>query len=212
MTQCGPCGPLPAVQPAGVVTIVQGYEKIFFFNLFYQFAGVPYDLTGATQIVVSLPAAPGGPAPAASVNEYLTPQLVLETTGNITASSDQLTNLASVVGLFVGQVIVATGVPTGTTILSLSGSTATMSQDATATTTGVLVTVNTATNVAIAGAAGAGAVQVTVPAADSARLLINPYPPQYQDLQVSVTNANGSISAFVLSSVINIIAPPFGVV
>jgi hypothetical protein len=62
---------------------------------------------------------------------------ILVTTGNITASSNQLTALASVVGLSNGDYIFATGIPQNTTILNISGSTVTMSQNATLNGTGI---------------------------------------------------------------------------
>lgn len=58
-------------------------------------------------------------------------QPVLIATGDITVNSNQLTNLSSTVGLAVGQYIVATGVPAGTTIVSIAGPIVTMSEDAT---------------------------------------------------------------------------------
>jgi hypothetical protein len=64
------------------------------------------------------------------------------TTGDISSGSDQLTNLASVGSIAPGMIVTGTGIPTGTTILELAGSTATMSQDATATTVGVTVNIN----------------------------------------------------------------------
>ncbi len=64
---------------------------------------------------------------------------ILNTTGNITLSSNQLTGLASTTGLATGQYIFGAGIPTNTTVLSIAGSTVTMSQEATATTTGVSV-------------------------------------------------------------------------
>jgi len=63
----------------------------------------------------------------------------VRTTGNITSGLPTLSALAITAGLAVGNTIVATGVPAGTTILSISGSTLTMSANATATTVGVAV-------------------------------------------------------------------------
>lgn len=52
------------------------------------------------------------------------------TTGNIANASNQLTNLASMTGIVAGQAITGAGIPVGTTVSSLSGSTVTMSQNA----------------------------------------------------------------------------------
>ncbi len=67
----------------------------------------------------------------------------LTTTGNIVDLSNQLTNLASTTGLAFGQFIVGNGIPVGTTVLAISGTTVTMSNNATANTTGVSVIFNT---------------------------------------------------------------------
>ena len=68
---------------------------------------------------------------------------ILVTTGNIAASSNQLTNLPSVTGLSDGDYVFGTGIPTGTTILSIAGSgpyTITMSKEATLNGTGIGIT------------------------------------------------------------------------
>lgn len=65
---------------------------------------------------------------------------ILVTTGNISPASDQLTSLASTAGLSNGDFVFATGIPAGTTILNIIGSTVTLSQDATLTGTGIAVT------------------------------------------------------------------------
>lgn len=62
---------------------------------------------------------------------------ILVTTGNITASSNQLTSLGSVAGLSNGDYIFATGIQQGTVILSIVGSTITMSKEATLNGTGI---------------------------------------------------------------------------
>ena len=62
---------------------------------------------------------------------------ILSTTGNVTVSSNQLTSLASVVGLANGDLIVGTGIPSNTTITNISGSTVTMSANSSATATGL---------------------------------------------------------------------------
>jgi len=65
---------------------------------------------------------------------------VLATTGNISNNSYSLTSLASTTGLKVGMAISGTGIPAGTYIEAISGSTVTMTQKATASTTGLNVT------------------------------------------------------------------------
>jgi hypothetical protein len=65
--------------------------------------------------------------------------ITLTTTGDTTSGSDQLTNLASTMGLAPSQVITGAGIPVGTTILSIAGSTVTMSANATASGIGVSV-------------------------------------------------------------------------
>lgn len=64
---------------------------------------------------------------------------ILVTTGNITVGSDQLTSLASVVGLSIGDYIFVTGVPTYATVLNIVGNVVTMSEEATLNGTGVTV-------------------------------------------------------------------------
>ncbi|CAM6005517.1 unnamed protein product [Sphagnum balticum] len=65
---------------------------------------------------------------------------LLVTTGTTTATTDQLT-LASVSGIANGDIIFATGVPTGTTIVNISGSVVTMSQVATLSGSGIGVSI-----------------------------------------------------------------------
>lgn len=62
---------------------------------------------------------------------------ILITTGNILTGSNQFTSLGSVVGLAAGNVIFGVGIPQGTTIISIVGSTVTMSLEATLTGTGI---------------------------------------------------------------------------
>jgi hypothetical protein len=76
---------------------------------------------------------------------------VLNTMGNITVSTNQLTNLASTTGLAIGQLIMGTGIPTATTIINIVGTTVTMSGVATATTTGVMVSFYSAGQITQAG-------------------------------------------------------------
>lgn len=61
------------------------------------------------------------------------------TTANISTGSNQLTAIAALAGVSPGATIFATGVPAGTYILSVNGSSATMSAPATSTTTGVSI-------------------------------------------------------------------------
>jgi hypothetical protein len=67
---------------------------------------------------------------------------VLSTTGNTSNGSNMLTSLASIVGVLKGQAIVASGVPTGTFVDSVSGTTVIMSQNATANNTTTAVAFN----------------------------------------------------------------------
>lgn len=69
------------------------------------------------------------------------------TTGNTSIGSNQLTSLASVAGIGAGQLIDMSGVPAGTTVLSILGSTVTMSANATTANTGAAVTFNESLNV-----------------------------------------------------------------
>lgn len=61
------------------------------------------------------------------------------TTGN-THSNTTLDSLASASGIVVGQTVTGTGIPSGTTVSAISGTTVTLSQAATATATGVSIT------------------------------------------------------------------------
>ena len=60
----------------------------------------------------------------------------LETTGNWDATSSEVTNLASVSGLNVGDLAVGTGIPADTTVLSIDGSSCVLSNVPTSTQTG----------------------------------------------------------------------------
>jgi hypothetical protein len=79
---------------------------------------------------------------AGSISQGILPNSspILVTTGNVVTGSNQLTNLASVAGLSDGDFIFLSGLPSNTTILSISGSTVTMSADSTITGTGITVT------------------------------------------------------------------------
>ncbi|GGA80696.1 hypothetical protein GCM10011507_34890 [Edaphobacter acidisoli] len=62
-------------------------------------------------------------------------------TGSTTTSSASVTAVSSTVGLYAGQPISGTGIPTGTTIASIGSGTLTLSQDATATGSAVALSV-----------------------------------------------------------------------
>lgn len=62
-------------------------------------------------------------------------------------------------------------------------------------------------NAAVQGAPGAGQVKFTVPAADSALMLVNPVAGQYQDFQINVT-ISGKVSIFILRAFLNILSQP----
>jgi hypothetical protein len=64
----------------------------------------------------------------------------LTTTGNTTNGSNQLTTLASTAGILQNMLVSGTGIPSGTYVSSVVGSTVTLSQNATATAAGVSVT------------------------------------------------------------------------
>lgn len=66
-------------------------------------------------------------------------RVALNTTGDIQEGIDQITNLASVVGLAIGQQVKMDGVPPYARVTSISGSTANISFPATATATGQVV-------------------------------------------------------------------------
>lgn len=78
-------------------------------------------------------------------------------------------------------------------------------------TTPILVSL-TLGEVVVMGSPGAGRIQVKLSAAKSALVAANPYPTQNQNLQVSVTNADTSVTPFFLQGVLAISAPPYGVV
>lgn len=66
--------------------------------------------------------------------------------------------------------------------------------------------------VVVIGAPGAGRVQIKLTAVNSALVQLNPNEQQFQDLQISVTNADGSLTCFIIPSVLNIAVPVYGVV
>lgn len=67
---------------------------------------------------------------------------VLTTTGSTASGVNQITGLASTTGILKGQAIVMTGVPSGTFVDAVSGTTVTMSQNASATNTSIAVAFN----------------------------------------------------------------------
>lgn len=64
----------------------------------------------------------------------------VSTTGNITSGSNLLKSIASMTGVVPGAKVSATGIPAGTYVLSVSGTTVTLSANASATTTAVPTT------------------------------------------------------------------------
>ena len=64
----------------------------------------------------------------------------------------------------------------------------------------------------IAGAPGAGRIQVKVTAIKSALMQLNPSGNQPQDLQVAITNADTTHTAFLMPAVISVVPPTYGVV
>lgn len=77
---------------------------------------------------------------------------VLVTTGDVAVSSDQLTNLASVVGIVIGMQITGANIPANTTVLNLIGNTVTLSQAATGTASGETITLSGALTINWGGA------------------------------------------------------------
>lgn len=77
----------------------------------------------------------------------------LVTTGNLTSGSASLSGLASTAGIAAGQPIIMFGVPVGTTVASVSGSTVTMSANAAETVTGGSVIFSGAPSFQISGVA-----------------------------------------------------------
>lgn len=172
-------------------------------------AGIP---VGATVTAVAPGAITISAAATASatITATLNTGMSVSTTGTTATSSNQLTGLASAAGVLVGQVITAVGVPTGTTVTGVSGTAVTMSANATASAS-VALAFALPPQVSVVGAAGAGRLSIAVPAADAALLQVNPNPLQNQDLQISVTNADGTVTAFVLADVLNIMTLAYGV-
>lgn len=99
-------------------------------------------------------------------------QIGRATTADTTDTSDQLTNIADTTNIAVGWKVEGTGIPAGTTVSAIVGTTVTLSAAATATDTGVAVKFFTNRTVTLAGTAynfgsseilsGAGSPQVQV--------------------------------------------------
>jgi hypothetical protein len=99
-------------------------------------------------------------------------RLGFATTGDTTNGSDQLVNVADTTNLAIGWKVSGTGIPAGTTVANIVGSTVTLSQNATVTDTGVDITFTTDETLTLAGTAygfgtteivsGAGSPQVKV--------------------------------------------------
>lgn len=98
--------------------------------------------------------------PAGSV-AYVQANTPFTTSGDVTAGSDQVENLAYELGIQAGQGVMGPGIPAGTTVLGLSGTTATLSAPATASSSQASLTF-----------AGTGPLTLTV--ADGATLVPNP--------------------------------------
>jgi hypothetical protein len=73
--------------------------------------------------------------------------LLVGATGNTTTGSNQVVSMSSVAGLNVGALVTGTGIPAGTVVTAISGTTLTLSANATAT--------NTATTLSFSGDAEA---------------------------------------------------------
>lgn len=107
-------------------------------------------LAWASSFNIAIPSDPDSDNQAAAGNAtlsdgqiaYVAANIPFTTTGNTQAFSNQLTNLAYILGIVVGQSISGAGIPGGTTVLSINTSTntVTMSAQATATASGVNVT------------------------------------------------------------------------
>lgn len=105
-------------------------------------------LTWTQPINISIPSLPDSYNQIAAGNTtltdgqiaYIQPNLPFTTTGSITNISNQITGLGSVQGIVVGQQILGTGIPTGTTVTTISGTNVIMSQNATATVSGENIT------------------------------------------------------------------------
>jgi hypothetical protein len=112
-----------------------------------------YDTAGTTIVgVTSGTVAPAGASYDATVNNATGPTAIASQcptatsfTGNITSGSNSVGSVSSVVGLSIGQVVVGTGIPVGTTITDIpSSTTLTLSANATATTPGLAITTTAA--------------------------------------------------------------------
>lgn len=71
----------------------------------------------------------------------ITATLTLSATGNVTSGSTSVTNLSTTSGLTVAQVISGSGIPSGSVILAINGTTLTLSQAATGSYAGTALTI-----------------------------------------------------------------------
>jgi hypothetical protein len=70
-------------------------------------------------------------------------------TGNTTSGSNSIASLSTTTGFTVGMTVTGAGIPAGSVIINISGTTVTISQNATATATGVALTVAVVQNFAL---------------------------------------------------------------
>lgn len=96
-----------------------------------QIDGVGYAIENSQQIQVP-------PSTTTSnILPYTFSNVLAITVGNIVTGFNTLTITGSTVGIFKGQLVVGTGIPVNTTVVSIVGSVVTMSNAALATTTGI---------------------------------------------------------------------------
>ncbi len=84
------------------------------------------------------------------------------TTGNLTNGSATLTVTGSTLGLYVGQTLTGTGIPSNTTITAISGSNVTLSNNATASRSNVTVNGNNFSNGAISMTVSGGSGNISL--------------------------------------------------
>jgi len=85
--------------------------------------------------------------------------VTFSTTGNTTLSSNQITSVASVSGIVIGQLVTGTGIPGGTVVTDIAGNIVTISANATANGTNVAVVFTGSfpyTDVSVTGTFGTG--------------------------------------------------------
>lgn len=86
--------------------------------------------TSGTTLTLSLPATTSSTGNfLVATNDLITSPV----TGNLTSGSNTITNVSSTIGITSGQAISGVGIPSGTTVTGVTGTTITMSQSATAT-------------------------------------------------------------------------------